>query len=161
MENFLVHYGWSEKILTDQGKSFENSLIRELCELVQVKKLRSSPFHPEINGQREHFDATLINMMGTLPTLAKKNWQEWIATLTHAHNCTISSITGFSPYFFNVWTYPRDSFRCGKGVTLIEQRDSFHQNYVQKLKAWLEWGYQLACENTQSLNIMKSIMTVK
>ena len=43
-ENFLVHYGWPEKILTDQGKSFENSLIRELCELAQVKKLHSSPY---------------------------------------------------------------------------------------------------------------------
>ena len=38
-ENFLVHYGWPEKILTDQGKSFENNLIQELCELAQVKKL--------------------------------------------------------------------------------------------------------------------------
>ena len=26
-ENFLVHYGWLEKILTDQGKSFENNLF--------------------------------------------------------------------------------------------------------------------------------------
>ena len=26
-ENFLVHYGWPEKFLTDQGKSFENNLI--------------------------------------------------------------------------------------------------------------------------------------
>ena len=26
-ENFLVHYGWPAKILTDQGKSFENNLI--------------------------------------------------------------------------------------------------------------------------------------
>ena len=26
-ETFLVHYGWPEKILTDQGKSFENNLI--------------------------------------------------------------------------------------------------------------------------------------
>ena len=26
-ENFLVHYGWPEKILTDQGKSLENNLI--------------------------------------------------------------------------------------------------------------------------------------
>ena len=32
-ENFLVHYGWLEKILTDQGKSFENSLFQELCSL--------------------------------------------------------------------------------------------------------------------------------
>ena len=26
-ENFLVHYGWPEKILTDQGKSFKNNLF--------------------------------------------------------------------------------------------------------------------------------------
>ena len=26
-EHFLVHYGWPEKIPTDQGKSFENNLI--------------------------------------------------------------------------------------------------------------------------------------
>ena len=36
-ENFLVHYGWPEKILTNQGKSFEKNLIRELYELPQVK----------------------------------------------------------------------------------------------------------------------------
>ena len=36
-ENFLVHYGWPEKILTDQGKSFENNLFQELCSLAQVK----------------------------------------------------------------------------------------------------------------------------
>ena len=63
-ENFLVHYGWPEKILTDQGKSFENNLIRELCELAQVQKLHTSPYHPETNGQCEHFKATLINMVG-------------------------------------------------------------------------------------------------
>ena len=38
-KNFLIHYRWPERILTDQGKSFENSLIRALCKLAQVKKL--------------------------------------------------------------------------------------------------------------------------
>ena len=37
-ENFLVHYRWPEKILTDQGKSFENNLIRELCGLAHSKE---------------------------------------------------------------------------------------------------------------------------
>ena len=40
-ENFLVHYGWPEKIITDQGKSFENQLVKELCNLVQVQKLHT------------------------------------------------------------------------------------------------------------------------
>ena len=64
-ENFLVHYGWPEKILTDQGKSFENNLFRELCSLAKVKKLRTSLYHPETNGQCECFNATLISMLGT------------------------------------------------------------------------------------------------
>ena len=36
-ENFLVHYGWPEKIITDQGKSFENQLVKEVCDLVHVQ----------------------------------------------------------------------------------------------------------------------------
>ena len=36
-ENFLVHYGWPEKIITDQGKSFKNQLVKELCDLAEVK----------------------------------------------------------------------------------------------------------------------------
>ena len=62
----------AEKILTDQGKSFENNFIRELCELAQVKKPCTSPYHPETNGQCEHFNTTVINMLGTLPTHAKR-----------------------------------------------------------------------------------------
>ena len=64
-----------------------------------MKKLHTSPYHPETNGQCELFNATLINMLGTLPTHAEKNLQEWMATLTHPYNCTVSSVTGFSHYF--------------------------------------------------------------
>ena len=67
-----MHFGWPEKNLTDQEKSFENSLIKELCELAQVKKLCTSPNQPETSGQCECFNATLINMLGTLPSHAKK-----------------------------------------------------------------------------------------
>ena len=36
-ENFLVHYRWPEKILTNQGRSFESNLFRELCSLAKIK----------------------------------------------------------------------------------------------------------------------------
>ena len=53
---FLVHYGWPTKILTDQGKSFENSLEKELCSLAQVQKLRTTPYRPQTNGSCERFN---------------------------------------------------------------------------------------------------------
>ena len=130
-------------------KSFENSLIRALCKLAPVKKLCTSPYLPETNGQCKCFNATLINMLGTLPTHAKKNWQEWITTLTHVYNCTISSVSGFSPYFLMFGHTPKISLDIVIGVTLIEQGGTSHQNYVKKLKARLEWAYQIAHENNQ------------
>ena len=99
MGEFLGTLWMAREILTDQGKSFENNLFRELCSLAKVKKLHTSPYHPETNGQCERFNAILISILGTLPSHAKKNWQEWITTLTHAYNCTVSPIAGFSPHF--------------------------------------------------------------
>ena len=148
-ENFLVHYRWPEKILTDQGKSFENNLIKELCELAQVKKLCTSPHHPETNGQCECFNTTLINMLGTLPTHATKNWQEWIVTLTHAYNCTVSPVTGFSPYFLMFGWTPKIPLDIEMGVTMKEQGDASYQSYVKTLEARLKWAYQVAQENNQ------------
>ena len=52
-ENFLVHYGWPEKIITDQGKSFENQLVKELCDLAKVQKLHTTPYRPQTNGSCE------------------------------------------------------------------------------------------------------------
>ena len=76
-------------------------------------------------------------MLGTLSSHAKarKNWQEWITTLTHAYNCTISSVTGYSPYFLMFGHTPRIALDVEMGVTLIERGDSSHQNYMQKLWA--------------------------
>ena len=146
---FLVHYGWPEKILTDQGKSFGNNLIWELCELAQVKTLHTSPYHPEANEQCEWFNATLINMLDTLPTHAKKNWQEWIATLTHAYNCTVSSVTEFSLYFLMFRRTPKIPLDVEMGVTLKDQEQTSYQNYAKKLQARLKWAYKKALENNR------------
>ena len=86
-ENFLVHYGWPTSILTDQGRSCENSLMKELCAIAGVTKIRTSPYRPESNGQCERFNQTLINMIGTLTLEEKQKWPEWISTLTHAYSC--------------------------------------------------------------------------
>ena len=124
-------------------------MIWEICELAQVKKLCTSPYHPETNGQCEHFNATLIGMLGTLPTHAKKNWQEWIATLTHAYNCTVSSVTGFSLYFLMFGRTPKIPLDIEMGVTLRDQEPESYQNYAKKLQARLKWAYQKAQENNR------------
>ena len=54
---FILHYGFPSKIITDQGRSFESELIENLCQVAEVKKLRTSPYHPQTNGQCKWFNA--------------------------------------------------------------------------------------------------------
>ena len=52
--NFIVvHYGFPTKIISDQGCNFESELIANLCQVAGVQKLRTSPYHPQTNGQCE------------------------------------------------------------------------------------------------------------
>ena len=99
VNKYFTNYGWPDKILTDRGTSFENELFHEICQMAQIKKLRTGSYRPQTNGQCERFNKTLLNMLGTLPNDAKKCWQDWVPTLTHAYNCTTSKTTGFSPYY--------------------------------------------------------------
>ena len=99
LDNFIVHYGLPEKIILDQGKNFERKLIPNLCKLMGTRKLRTSPYHPQRNGQCERFNSTLINMLGMLPPECKSDWKDSIGTLVHTYNCTQNSSTGLSPYF--------------------------------------------------------------
>ena len=66
LDNFICHYGFPEQFISDQGRNFESDLIQELCKIAGVKKLHTTPYHPQSNGQCERFNSTLCNMLGTL-----------------------------------------------------------------------------------------------
>ena len=59
-DNFIVHYGLPEKIPLDQRRNFESELMANLCRLTGTKKLRTSLYYPQTNGQCERFNSSLI-----------------------------------------------------------------------------------------------------
>ena len=69
--------------------------------------------------------------------------------LTHAYNCTVSSVTEFSPYFLMFGQTPKIPLAVEMGVTLMDQEQMTHQNYARKLQARLKWAYQKAQENNK------------
>ena len=88
-------------------------------------------------------------MLGTLPSHAKKNWQEWVTSLTHAYNCTVSPVTGFSPYVLMFGRTPKLPLDIDLGIPMVEQGPTSHQNYSQKLCSKLQWAYQKAQDNNK------------
>lgn len=49
-ENFIGHYGFPERLHSDQGPDFESKTIKELCDLTGMKKVWTTPYHPREPG---------------------------------------------------------------------------------------------------------------
>ena len=105
-ENFMVHYGMPEKLHSDQGPDFESRLIKELCQVAGIQKVRTTPYHPRGNPV-ERFNRTLLNMLGTLQNQEKSRWRDFVKPLVHAYNCTRNDVTGFTPYELMFGRQPR------------------------------------------------------
>jgi transposase InsO family protein len=97
-QQFVVHYGMPKRLHSDQGANFGSRLIRELCNVMGTDKSRTTPYHPMGNGMTEHFNRTLLDMLGTLEQDQKKDWKAHISFLVHAYNCTPHESTNYSPY---------------------------------------------------------------
>ena len=135
-------YGFPERILSDQGDNSESNLIQELCRLAQVKKLRTTPCRPQINGQCKQFNGTLISMIGTLDHKVKLHWPKEIASLTHAYNCTRNNATSYSPYFLMLRCKPLLPIEVEFGMQTPNIADVSSIKYVAKVQKWIKWPFQ-------------------
>ena len=143
--NFICHYGFPEKFISDHGRNFESQLIADLCKLAKVKKIRTSPYHPMTNGQCGRFNRTLCDMLGTLETKEKVDWKAFLHTLTHAYNCTKNSTTGFSPFYLMFGRHPRLPVDVAFGIHRTREGVTFSTSkYVDWLQRHLAHAYEKA-----------------
>ena len=131
---------------SDQGGCFESKLVAELCRIAKVQKCRTTPYHPQGNGQCEKFNRTLLSMIGTLDPNQKGRWQDYISSLTQAYNSSRCESTGFSPYYLMFGRTPRLPIDIEYGITQPEIMEKSRQNYARKLRARLNWAFKVAKE---------------
>ena len=92
-------FGVPAYLISDQGKAFTGHIITHLCDLYQVQKLRTLPYHAQTNGQVEHMNQMIIRMIGKLEEDKKAFWSKHLPELLLAYNTTRSAVTGYSPYY--------------------------------------------------------------
>ena len=118
--------------------------MADLCELMGVRKIWTSPYRLQTNGQCERFNSTLINMLGTLPKEKKSEWKDHVGTLVHAYNCTRNSATGFSPYYLMFGRQPCLPVDVTLSLAPHTITEPNTTKFIQKLRDRNKWAHKKA-----------------
>lgn len=90
--------GIPRELLTDQGSNFMSELMVEVCRLLKISKLRTSPYHAMCNGLCEKFNGVLKKMLKAYARQTPKTWDAYIPYLLFAYREVPNESTGFSPF---------------------------------------------------------------
>ena len=75
----------------------ESDLFRAFCQLLEITKTRTTPYHPSGNGQVEVFNRVILQMIRSyLSSGGIRRWDENLPLITMALHSMKNKSTGFS-----------------------------------------------------------------
>jgi len=164
LNEVIARYGCPLYLHTDQGRSYESTIFRELCSLMEIKKTRTSPYNPRCNGQTENFNKVLIRMIRAYLKGEQTDWDLNLGCLASAYRSTPQESTGFTPNLLMLGREVRipAEISFGSGTTLIGETVSSYGEHVENMKQKMEKAHDIARENLKaSATRHKQIYDVK
>ena len=95
----ITRFGVPTMIHSDQGKQLEGHPFTEMCKMLNVKKTRTTPYHPQSDGMVRRFNKTLVRMLKTYVNDHQSDWDEYLPYVTMAYRSVEHETTGCSPNY--------------------------------------------------------------
>ena len=97
VDEFISRFGVPLEVHTDQGRNFESSLFKQMCDLFRIHKTRTTSFRPQANGTVERFNRTLTNMLTAYCSKTQNLWDNYLSQVMMAYRSTTHSSTKMTP----------------------------------------------------------------
>jgi transposase InsO family protein len=97
VDRWISRFGVPVIIHTDQGKSFDGHLFRELCQVLEIGKTRTTPYRPSSNGQVERYNQQIASFIRCFLGDKANTWDQHLELLGMSLRATVSRVTGFTP----------------------------------------------------------------
>jgi hypothetical protein len=97
VKEFICRFGVPRRLITDQGSNFQSRLFNEVCDLLDIDKNRTTPYHPQCDGLVERMNRTVEAMLSMFVSPGQKDWDDFLPYIMMACRSAIQETTGYSP----------------------------------------------------------------
>ena len=73
-------------------------MLEEIYQLLQITRMRTTPYHPQTDGLVEQFNGTLKSMLKKFVSQSQKDRDDYLPYLLFAYRKVPQETTGFSPF---------------------------------------------------------------
>jgi len=79
VDKIITQFGAPRQLLSDRGADFEGKIIKELCDVMDKDKLRTTSYHASCNGSIERLYRTLNSILGKVVSDNQRDWDEHVS----------------------------------------------------------------------------------
>ena len=95
--DLFTTYGVPEIVHSDQGQNLESAIFQQVLKAFDVKKTRTTAYHPQGDGMVERFNCTLLQLLHTYVT-RQEEWEKHLPLALYAFRTSVHSSTAVSPF---------------------------------------------------------------
>jgi transposase InsO family protein len=96
--DIFTRFGVPQEIVTDHGTQFTSHLVKAITEQYQIKRRKSTPYHPQANGQVESTNKFIESILTKTVQLHHKDWSDRLLEALWAYRITWRNTTGHTAY---------------------------------------------------------------
>ena len=93
----MAWFGCQLEIHTDQWRNFESELFKEMCELLEIGKTRTTSYRPSANGQVERYNRSIAQIIRCCIGDRQERWDDFVGIAVGVIRATVYRSTGFTP----------------------------------------------------------------
>jgi hypothetical protein len=114
----IFKFGIPRQVITDRDTQWKGDFWKEVCQLIGMKRVLTTAYHPQADGQTEVLNQSLEISLRAYIGPSRDNWASQLDGLVLSYNSTPHTATGFSPAYLLLGYTPTT------GSTLLHSPDS-------------------------------------
>lgn len=121
--NALVyHYGTPKYLWTHNDPQCMARFFEAVCGMVAAKQLPTTAYRPQINGNAELFNRTLVARSRHYVSEHQSDWSKFVQPLTYAFNIPVNWSTGTTPFHLVLTRHRQGIMLSAPKKTLLQTR---------------------------------------